>query len=407
MTDKLKLDHISYSQVDKSSCLRFYKDVYKLKKYDTVTGNVDLIEGRFVHDVLDHYVQYVIKHGHADEEACREIFDDFFKKYVDDGLPLANYDVMLEKILMFGELLDVDRVLESERKFKIAFPIKGNEDLQIWGVFDRIDFGETEDGEKVVRIIEYKNFHSIPPKEDEKLKTLQMKIYLKAATELFGNFQYFQRVFVFTRYSWRDEHGQPHLCQRYVDKKPLSISDAMVEVRETESLLKIAAERMNEACESGEFKETAGQHCFKYGGCPIMIDGKCSIKCHKETVSTKPMEQAKSFVHEIDYLTARVNDLKKQAKEIVKANGGQLTMEDGRVVGDIPKQSVTIPLPDFQSFLSMFDVDDDTLEKITFSNTAVTRPMKKWCKDNNVEWSVIDDHLDSCRVVKDSVTFKF
>ena len=372
--------YLSYSRTEVGKCPYRYKKQYIDNEYNA-TG-IQLEKGKFVHELVAEYVRWCVNNKtDGDFESFNHIFERLWREY---SLPEELHKELFEQMQDFGtKNVNFQNVLAVEKEYTVEF----EPDRFIYGFIDIIRvYKPRGGGEPIMAIIDYKNQANIL-KQEETLSP-QLRIYTLAAMQLFPNFNKVKRGIYYTKYNFVRFYEDEGFETEGLDLK--------VEIDETRKMLNREWDKL---IEGKEYNALQGDWCYQYGGCPIMLDGKCPYQ-NKNSVEKKAVDDIISFVRDTKQMVAVVNNNKKIIQSYVKQNGN--IKMDGKEIGYTIDEDEKFMLKPVVDICDEFGVDISDLE---FSKTAMNKVYKK--AQQKLNYPDIDKKFSEYKKVTTKTKFKF
>jgi hypothetical protein len=324
----------------------------RLKK-DIKDENIPMKLGRAKHEIIFKYTDACLKNKDADFGTMTKIVEKSFNKH---KLPESEYESLRNEMVAFAEKgIDPEKILDIEKRKKVVIGKDDNgKDIQLEFVIDRVNLYETDEG-SLLELIDYKSHQNVLARTAvEKDKQLNIYKYL-ACNYLYPNNK-LVRTGIF--------HIRHNFC-RWTDVKKIAECG-----EEFESMQAFLYRQWDRLINSEEYPPERGEHCFQYGGCPVMMAGECPL------YSAKEVEKMKGGNIEDKVLIYRkmkldMKKLEPQIKEYFKEHDTILIGE--KEVGFVATQSYKYLLGKLLEFCKKYKYK---LDKLLLGKTEVDKLLK-------------------------------
>lgn len=287
-----KPDHISYSQIQGGRCL--YRHLLVRIRKEVKDTSEAMHVGAFVHKVLEKYIGRCLEmKTDADAETMRETINESMNRMV----PEARFPELYECLMTFAERgFDPETILEVEKSFHVEF----SPGMWMDGRIDRVNSYEGPDG-TILEIIDYKHTARVMTEAEVK-EDLQLRIYRAMAVDHIWPGHNLVRVGIYhTRYNVLRWSGEPE-----------PVLDVAKGGEAITAMLERQWKRLHDTPIEGMKPEPSPQ-CWEYGGCPVMLAGKCpkfSAKSIEKMAGGKDIEDrvraARAMKAELDKTVKRL-----------------------------------------------------------------------------------------------------
>ena len=243
-------------------------------------------------------------------------------------------------------------MLDYEKEFNIKL-----DDGILNGYIDRVNLYKNQIGERVLQIIDYKySYKNYTKGEIDKL--LQLRIYRYAAIkELYKNCDIIQLGIYNVRYNYI----------RYGEEVKVDTLS-----KELESMENFLNEKWKEIKIVKEYPCIKSSACNDYGGCQVMIEGKCPAFSKEEVDKILKSDDIIEQVKIVRALKSQVKNATEKLKEHFENNAP--IEVDGEMVGFIVKMSCKYFISAMLKLKEKYGVNIDSL---TISKTEAEKIMKK------------------------------
>jgi len=311
---------ISPSKIQNAECpFKFYQD-YLSGLQDVIRSEgpetpVNLLVGRFVHQVLDFYTKKLLAlKMKADEELLAQIFDKAwqFNEYIPNSLHDELKDFMME----FGATYTVDLqyTWASEKEIALSWDMRTvewkSDDAWLRCKLDRIDIFPEE---KTAVITDYKTARYIPIISKLR-KSLQTLIYPFVMHRLNPYLTRIEMVFHFVRWNKK-------VTIVFVLESPTG-DEILLEPDKIEKQLKEFTERMMAKIEqSTEWPAIRGESC-----------GICQHECPLVALGLEPirtLERATEVAMQLEALSSKRKTLRAMLQDFVKGTDSKVQVHNG------------------------------------------------------------------------------
>ncbi len=369
-------DHISHSQIQTGRCMLKYKKLVIDEEYHT--GNERQTLGNCVHKIVYTYGKHLLKEKmDADYDAMVKIIDHYFDEF---NLSENLYRDVRKALILFGERgMSFEKVLDLEKLWKIEFS-KGK---FIYAVIDRINTYQV--GSKtIIEIIDYKNHLNILSKTDvDNHEQLALYRYLACRFIHKG----FDKVRV----------GIHHLMHNWITWGEMRSIDDLG--REFEAMEGYLLRQYARLLEKGNFEPTMGNQCYEYGGCPILLDGKCPLFKKKKVEEIYRSNDVKSMVTIIRTMDMHRQQMIDRVKDLVKDK--TFFEVEGKLAGYVPGDSYSYDAAKVIDFCKRYNVSCDLKD---FNVKSVERLFKDYFKP---DYKGIEPEIVKLRIIKKSTRFSY
>lgn len=356
-----KKSHISYSQIVNGECLYRYKMINLLGKIKL--GSVAMTMGSIVHQIIHDYTkQCVEERMDSDFELLQQLIDKYFDK---SGLPESQYSEMRDNLIAFAEKgVQFDTILDYEKKFHVdinslgpdSVP-SGKEPIWVDGIIDRVNCYRVEEG-SVIEFPDYKNQMNIASEVDV-IEDLQLRMYRYiGCTHLYPGYDLVRTGIHHTRYN-------------YIRWTPyVKISELYADFESMEQFLQRQWNRLIKTPDD-EYVTNKGEICWRYGGCDVMLAGKCP-EFTKAAVEKKKKGNIEDMVRVARKIDIERKDVLDKLKDHFREH--EPIAVDGKPVGFKPSFSYKYDLAKFDEFTKRLDIP---LSGITVSKKDAEKAVKK------------------------------
>jgi len=344
----IRPDHISYSQIVTGKCLYRYLVTRILQTIPS--ENYWMRVGSFVHEVLHEYVKSGMEEGwSADAGTMEEVFE---KHWQSARLKEEDYPDLRECMWAFAERgFDPETIANVEHAFQTDI----GDGVIVAGRLDRVNVYK-QDGLQVMEIIDYKHTGKIWSTEEVR-RDLQLRIYrYMAMRHLWPGFD-LVRVGVFhTRYNFLRWEGDP-VPELEAAKDNDSIEQMLH--RQWDRLIKTPTK---------DCVPEPGEHCWQYGGCPVLEAGKCPAYEDGKLEGGIEQEDIVSMVRAVRAWNLRVKTTRDRLKTMFQERAPMDV--DGKRVGYKEVGSTSYPIVSFYPLA----IDRGlSLDHVSVTETAVNK----------------------------------
>lgn len=385
-----KPDHISHSAIQTGKCLLKYKHLVLLE--DVKDERVEMDIGKLKHEIIYEYSRQCIKQKlESDFELMDKLVDKMFKE---SKLSMDYYENVRQCCINFGEKgFRYESMLDFEKHDTITIgQDKSGKDIKVEFVIDRIDAWDSKDG-ATLGVLDYKSNKNVLTKADVNNHP-QLKLY-----------QYIACRYLYPKGFYMSRKGIYYLEYNFTrwGGPAQSMGDLADQFDNTEHFLILQWDRLINT-DDDKYLPERGDHCFEYGGCPVMLKCKCPLWTGEEMNNWKGEHTIKDKTR----LVRILDHERKMALDELKTLVGDKEYEvDGYKVGYQGKESYKY---DFVKMTEYFQENHVILEpeSISFGKTEVDKVLKK---HHGVKVTQLPDEdlkpIEDCRIQTLSKSFKY